>query len=898
MAKHLYIAGVDRTLDYQKNTLQIEQALTYEIDTCQFQVKGNKPAQGDEIIIEDNVLGRLFAGIIDKVELAHDFPHHVSQIWEINCNDYTNLLDRKLVVERYQGKTADWIFRDITAKYCPDFTVNGVRSGAPEIEDTGKYLAYVYPSKAYKWLCDYIGWHWQPSYYKDLGFFSTEELASPAPLNLVPGGPFRFGKHTIDTQGLRNRVYVIGGTMLSDPKTIEWKADGVATQWVLPWKPSEYSFSVAGTPVSVGLENTNKEIDYDYMLNPDDQYIRCSVQTNPPIAGATMSLTAKQDIDVITMVEDIDSQNLIASVQGGDGVYEHVITDDSLVTIEAAEAAGLADLREYANPKVNGDFETEVNGWAPGQLVNIALSDRGIEGTFLVQKVTITPFNRRLWTYTIKYGGRIKGIADFLAALVSAQQQKKTGETSILQKFVYNSEVMQVEDDLVLNSRMLPYVCGDSDAICGLTVVDDYYFSDDFEREDVAGTLITAGAGSAGTIGVDILTTNTGETWYKSGTWTRDVNGIKGTNTGWRRCYFDSRVANGSIEANITYHDRVGLCFRINHEITDTSNLIYAIIQNNYFRIKKIEADVETTLAGRTDISLTDGTEYNLRVDFNGSSIEMFLDDVSVLTVTETFNQTCTYHGLFSNISTLATSEWDNILFTSSEGGGVNILGAIWDKEYPDAGASISTTYAKTGTKSLRLELNNTDANVSGSKRSEIAVKTIEQPNEEHWYCFSIYLPDGGEEDYALDPDSTESIAQWHGYPDAEDYTDIPAPLYLATRNGKYSVRVAYCADAITTSENVTQAMYDLGSYVADKGHWVDWTFHVKWGWLPEHKTILEVYKNDVLVLERNNQPNMYNDAHGVYQKLGIYKWDWNEPDYGGSILTKRVIYYDAIKVK
>ncbi len=463
MARHLYIAGVDRWPP-ANDIISIEQALTYEIDTCSFQVAGIQPGEGDEVIIEDDGIGRLFAGVIVTVELVDKDL----KIWKVECNDYTALLDRKLAVETYELKTADWIFRDIVSKYCPGFTANGVQGGAPTVE----YLAFDYkpPSECFKNLCEYIGWHWQPDYHKDLHFFSVDNLASPAPLVLIPGGMFRLIRHTIDTQGLRNRIYVRGGTMLSDPQTIQWKADGVARTWVLPWSPNEASLTVGEAAKTVGIENVGDDADYNYMLNFEKKYIRCSKQTTAPAAGTTMSLTAKQDIDVITMFDDMDSQAAIAAVQGGDGVYEHVITDDTLVTVQAAEAAGMADLREHANPKVTGSFETEVDGWAPGQLAEISLPDRGIEGTFLVQRVTITPFDSEIWTYTVEYGGRLLGIADFLAALVSAQQQKRQANSLFLHKYVSGQETVGVSDELTTTPRSLPYVCGDPDAICGLVV--------------------------------------------------------------------------------------------------------------------------------------------------------------------------------------------------------------------------------------------------------------------------------------------------------------------------------------------------------------------------------------------------------------------------------------------
>ena len=359
MSRHLYIAGVDRIADLERGSLQIQQALTYQIDTCSFSIKGEQPAEGEEVIVEDDKLGRLFAGIIVKVELGRTFPDKSIKVWNVECDDYTALLDRRLVVETYENMSASDIFLDIAAKYCPGFTTTGVRTGAPVIESTGAEFEYKRPSECFRWLCDYVGWHWQPDYYKDLHFFSAEELASPAPLILVPGGPFRFGKHSIDTQGLRNRVYVRGGTMLSDPQVVQWKADGVARIWTLPWGPHEVSLTVGEVPMTVGVENLHDEEDFDYMMSFTEKYIRCSAHTPTPVEGITMALTARQDIPVITMVEDYASQAAIAKVQGGDGIYEHVIDDDSLTTIQAAEAAGMADLREHANPRVKGSFETE-----------------------------------------------------------------------------------------------------------------------------------------------------------------------------------------------------------------------------------------------------------------------------------------------------------------------------------------------------------------------------------------------------------------------------------------------------------------------------------------------------------------------------------------------------------
>lgn len=375
MSYVLTVGGIEKSV--QRDTLRIDKALTYQVDTCKCTILSSaQPSEGDEVIVTDSTLGVLFGGVIIKVKLKNkDVP-----MWEIDCNDYTELLDRRLVVESYTNMSASDIFLDIASKYCPGFTVNGVQPGAPMVEATGVEFDYKPVSECFRWLCDYVGWHWQTTVYKDLRFFSTEDLASPAPLALIPGGPFHFGSHVIDIQGLRNRVYVRGGTMLTDPQVIQWKADGVARIWPLPWPPHEVSLAVGEVPMSVGVENLHEDADFDYMMSYAEKYIRCSSQTATPVEGATISLTAKQDIPVITMYEDYASQTAIAAVQGGDGVYEHVIDDDTLTTIQAAEAAGLADLREHANPKVSGSFETEYVSSTPQEVDAFNVAAIGLNG--------------------------------------------------------------------------------------------------------------------------------------------------------------------------------------------------------------------------------------------------------------------------------------------------------------------------------------------------------------------------------------------------------------------------------------------------------------------------------------------------------------------------------------
>ncbi len=473
MSYTLTVGGI--SMPVVQDTIQIQKALTFQVDTCKCTIHSpTKPNEGDEVIVTDSELGILFGGIIVNVRLADKD----AQLWEIDCNDYTELVDRKLVVEGYENLSASDIVKDIIAKYCTEDLLDDVTPGAPVVENI--LFNYVRPSQCFKDLCDYVGWQWYIDETKHIKFFDPAAVMVPAPFDLTEETRGLWGdfKLTVDMKNLRNRVYVLGGKMLSDPQVVQWKADGVARQWVLPWGPHDIQYNgepgigVGEVLHSVGVENLHEETQYDYMMNFQEKYIRCSAHTTTPTEGTTMTLTAKQDIPVITTVEDYASQQAIAAVQGGDGVYEHCITDESLTTVQAAEAAGLSDLRAAANPKVSGSFLTAYAAdWQPGQIIKVNLPDRGIDNVYMIQSVRL--HYAATWFWTIEFGGRLLGIADFLQALVSSQQKKRNIEPSrTIQKYIYGEETLSLADELITTPRSLPFVCGDPDAVCGMVVVD------------------------------------------------------------------------------------------------------------------------------------------------------------------------------------------------------------------------------------------------------------------------------------------------------------------------------------------------------------------------------------------------------------------------------------------
>jgi hypothetical protein len=217
-----------------------------------------------------------------------------------------------------------------------------------------------------------------------------------------------------------------------------------------------------------------------------------------------------------------------------------------------------------------------------------------------------------------------------------------------------------------------------------------------------------------------------------------------------------------------------------------------------------------------------------------------------------------------------------------------------------------STNYSVSPSHAYRFELHNTDVPFEDGMRSELE-GPAEPPLQERIYNFSIYLPEGGTEDYTIDaPGAGEVIVQWHNNPDeGEEWTRPPLALFTDTYDngtGYYFLQRIWDEDPISTDEKLEyegkMIEYDLGSYEEDKGRWVNWSFHVKWGWLESQNPKLEVFKDGVMILNLDGLPNTTNDTRGVNQQFGMYKWSWNERDIdAGSILTSRVIYFDDVTV-
>lgn len=197
--------------------------------------------------------------------------------------------------------------------------------------------------------------------------------------------------------------------------------------------------------------------------------------------------------------------------------------------------------------------------------------------------------------------------------------------------------------------------------------------------------------------------------------------------------------------------------------------------------------------------------------------------------------------------------------------------------------AQLNKNMKRGGKSSLRVELRTND--LSNGHRSELG--QVPNKNKEGWFGFSVYFPSS----FVKDP-SEESIVQWQALPDFSiGETWRSPPLFLGVLNDRFVLEIRTDSKKVTEQGNYSFTRIDLG--MVDKETWLDWAFHIKWAY--DNTGVVEVWKNNKLIVSRINKPNAYNDVMFPYFKIGIYKWGWANP--GNTTINNRIIFIDEVTI-
>ena len=416
---HLYtieIDGEDRTADVIIPSLQVEDQLNDQQNSCQFLLDNRRglgfPEADEEVIITMDDGTILFGGYIVNVSINSKIGAGAVMA-SISCIDYARLLDSNLVHRTYENMTDKQIIESMVAEYCIGFgiTTTNVLTGITIEQISFNYLQ---PSQCLRKICELTGRNWYIDYSKDLHYFPL--ATNSAPFNIDSSCASHTDlKITKDSSQIKNRVYVRGGTKLSDFTTYSEKGDGTKIKFTLPDKPHDVSITVNGAAKSIGIKNIDTT-GYDWYLNYQEKYIEQDAGGSVLGAGDVLVVTYKYDIPILVAVEN--QASIIAH-----GQKEFAIFDKSIATTQAARDRATAELTDYANHIVEGSFKTLEPGFRSGQYININLTEYDVNANYIVQKVTSVSMGGGVYEYSVFIASaKTMGIIKFLIELLEANK--------------------------------------------------------------------------------------------------------------------------------------------------------------------------------------------------------------------------------------------------------------------------------------------------------------------------------------------------------------------------------------------------------------------------------------------------------------------------------------------
>lgn len=435
---HVFVGGLASSNEYTDSilptTLNVRSVLTRQIDSANFTIKkygtvhAFTPLVGQEVFVYVEGV-REFAGIITRVtQSAQDFK---ILLYDVVCEDYARLLDRKLIADTYQNQTLESILNSLKARYFNDFTLLQVDNGTTEIAYAG--FNYETASQALTKLCDKLNYDWYVDYYKNIYFISKTSLTAPFDISDANDTYIfdTFRLRTDNTQ-VRNRVFVAGGQYLADTFTTEYVSDGIQNVYPLAYQYDEIAVSVTGQVWDGGIDGSDPQSTKDYLWNSIEKFIRFRGDRIPNDTSS-VRIAGQPYLPVRVSVQDDTSINALKALEGGDGIYEHIIVDDTINSQEGARERANAELEAYKNSLAEGSFTTKRQGLRSGQRITINSTVHGVNDSYLINSVRMSMRNNiePRWEVSVVSVKTI-GVIEVLQNLLQAGKAFTLGENEVV----------------------------------------------------------------------------------------------------------------------------------------------------------------------------------------------------------------------------------------------------------------------------------------------------------------------------------------------------------------------------------------------------------------------------------------------------------------------------------
>lgn len=457
---HLYINHINRTKEIIVESLLKQDLINEEEDTLHFRTlkyadKGFVPEINQEV--ELTLDGeREFGGIIVSVEKSIKAGGIVE--YDVICSDYTQHLERKLVLEKYEYDTIGNIIKNIIDKYADDFTTDNVDC---DIEIKSILFNRLTIPACLDKLAQAVNYSWYVDYYKDIHFFKKGDEQAPFEITDTNG---KYVQDTLvlsdELSQLRNVVVIRGSEERGEERTETYVADGFQNTFNLANKFAELPIvKINEVQQDMGVDYLDEGMDGYWSFN--EKYIRFQ---DEPEEDDVVSIKGIPLFPVIVKATAPQSINKY-------GIYEFFKEDKSITSRAEAMRYAQAELGAYQNGVVEGSFLTYTAGLKSGQVIRIHSDLLGVDEEFLIQAVQFKIQAKERSEWFVKLATmRTIGIIQVLQDLIRFREIREFDPENLLTLNQFTDEIkmtdkLQDSDEWVRTSP--PYKWG-VDASAGL----------------------------------------------------------------------------------------------------------------------------------------------------------------------------------------------------------------------------------------------------------------------------------------------------------------------------------------------------------------------------------------------------------------------------------------------
>lgn len=412
----LKVNNIDRTNEIVIDSLEKNDVINSEKDTLNFRVlkygeRGFVPEINQEV--ELTIDGeKEFGGVI--VEVKKSVQEGNVAAYEVVCCDYSQFLDRRLVLERYDDETIENIIKDIIDKYAEGFTYNNV-----SCDTVVKTMLFnrLTVSACLDRLAEAVNYSWYVDYEKDIHFFPRNE--NPAPFSITDtNGSYLQGTLEIsdDLSQIRNKVVIRGGEERGVLRTERYIADGDQTNFPLAHKFATIpTVKVNSVEKTVGIDFLHAEENYDCFWNYQQKYVRFKDSTKPS-SGQTVEISGEPLFPILVNV--IDGLSIEKY-----GIYEFFKEDKNITSRAEALRYAKAELQAYKDGVREGKFVTNRAGLRSGQIINVNSEILGINEDFLIQRISFKLLSKDRGEWAVELATmRTIGIIQVLQDLIKFRE--------------------------------------------------------------------------------------------------------------------------------------------------------------------------------------------------------------------------------------------------------------------------------------------------------------------------------------------------------------------------------------------------------------------------------------------------------------------------------------------